>query len=161
MYQRLCNKFFLVVLLAAPAVNSAHASVPVFEISSATGTIVLISTQGASMEPHKGYVKRASSGKIAPASFESSIVTYDACVNVGTPPLGSSMRQATFSFLASPGGSYAVAPFVVPASRRANINGVSVVPNINSWVMTLVGMGLIAFQLGRKGRMRGAALRVG
>jgi hypothetical protein len=161
MYQRLCKNFFLVALLAIAAVNSAHGSVPVFETSSATGTIVLVSTQGLSMGPHKAYGKSVSSGKTVPVSFESSIVTYDASVLASKPTLGSPMRLATFSFLASPAGSYAVSPFAVPASRLTNTNGVSVLPEINSWVMTLIGLGLITFQLVRKGRMRGAALRVG
>lgn len=161
MYPKLCKNFFLVALLGASAANPAYAGVPVFEMSSIAGKTFLVSAQGSSMGSHKAYGKRVSGGNVVPASFESSVITYDASVDATRPALGSPARQATFSFLASPAGSYTVSPFVVPAGSRGNTYGVSAVPEVNSWVMIVVGLGLIAFQLGRKGRMRGAALSVG
>lgn len=77
------------------------------------------------------------------------------------PSLGGISGSGTFSFLANSAGVYTALLFGIPGGGAgAGSFSISVVPEVETWVMLIIGAGLITYQLRRKNKLDGPKLNL-
>jgi len=133
----------------------AAQAVPVFETtnSSNPGSPLLIAYGFAVKTP--GTYQATLVDKGSPSSFEFLNLEILKGFNTKGVGLGGIDGPGTFSFFAGTAGIYTARLFGIAGGGPAGIGSfsISVVPEVETWVMLLVGFGLIVYQLRRKNKL--------
>jgi hypothetical protein len=153
------RKAVLAASLCAALSPAARAATPVFDVSD---TLTGGSLQSKIYEffiPTAGaYTGTLTDQGAPPPTFELLALGIAKTPNV----LGGTIGPGTFTFNADSAGTYTAYLFGKPASDLGGSFGISIsaVPEVETWVMLLVGMGLVAYQLRRRSRAQTALVAV-
>lgn len=135
--------------------TAAHASVPIFETTNSTTTQAgFIQDAFAFKVNAPGVYYGTLTDNAAPTTFESLTLNILKGFTTTGPILGGTSGPGSFSFLANAPGVYTALLFGVPGgSAGAGSFTISVVPEVETWVMLIIGAGLVAYQLRRKNKL--------
>jgi hypothetical protein len=153
------RKATLVLSLCGALSPAARADTPVFDISD---TLTGASLQSKIYEffiPTAGaYSGTLTDQGSSPPTFELLALGIAKTPNV----VGGTVGPGTFSFNADSAGTYTAYLFGKPVSDLGGSFGISIsaVPQVETWVMLLVGMGLVAYQLRRRNRAQTALVPI-
>ena len=134
---------------------TAHATLPVFETTNNTTTQAgFVQDAFAFMVNTPGSYYGTLTDNASPTTFESLTLNILKGFTTTGPVLGGTSGPGSFSFLASAPGVYTALLFGVPGGNTgAGSFTISVVPEVETWVMLIIGAGLIAYQLRRKNKL--------
>jgi hypothetical protein len=149
-------------LVGLVSAGAAQATVPVFETTTTTNSqsSFVWNAYGFSIS-NPGWYEATLTDNANPKAFESLALNILQGLNTTGLSLGGTLGPGTFSFLAKTSGAYTAMLFGVPGGGSgAGSFSISVVPEIETWVMLIIGAGLIAYQLRRKNKLDGPKLNL-
>jgi hypothetical protein len=132
----------------------AAQAVPIFDTSGTSSPGLLLRAYGFAISA-PGTYQATLVDKGSPSSFEFLNLEILKGFNTKGVGLGSIDGPGTFSFFAGTAGIYTARLFGIAGGGPAGIGtfSISVVPEVETWVMLLVGFGLIVYQLRRKNKL--------
>ena len=144
-----------IALLGLFSVGPAMANVPIFETTgTASGSSGFVANAYAFRLDGPGWYQATLTDNSSPESFEHLTLNILNGFTTTGLSLGGISGPGTFSFLASSAGIYTALLFGLPGGSGAGSFSVSVVPEVETWVMLLIGVGLIGYQLRRKNKLQ-------
>jgi hypothetical protein len=141
-------------LLGLMSTGAAQA-VPVFETTTTTNTqsSFVANAYGFSIS-NPGWYDVTLTDNINPTAFDFLFLDILHGFTTTGVSLGGINGPGTFSFLANTAGVYTALLFGIPGGGSgAGSFSISVVPEIDTWVMLIIGLGLLAYQLRRKNKL--------
>lgn len=151
-----------VALVGLFSTGPALANVPIYET---TGTVNSQSSFVANAYGFQldgpGWYQATLTDYGNPQTFEALTLNILSGFSTTGLSLGGISGPGTFSFLANSAGVYTALLFGIPGGANGGGSfSVSVVPEVETWVMLLIGAGLIGYQLRRKNKLQGPSMNL-
>ncbi len=139
----------------------AQADVPVFETTNTTTAGSFVANAYGFNITTPGLYYGTLTDLANPKAFEFLSLNILQGFTTTGPSLGGTSGAGKFSFMADTAGLYTALLFGVPGSGSGTGSfSISVVPEVETWVMLLIGMGLIAYQLRRKNKLESPTMNM-
>jgi len=141
--------------------GAAQAEVPVFETSTTTNAGSFVANAYGFNITTPGLYYGTLTDLANPKAFEFLSLNILQGFTTTGPSLGGTSGSGKFSFMADTAGLYTALLFGIPGGGSGTGSfSISVVPEVETWVMLIIGMGLIAYQLRRKNKLAAPAMNM-